>query len=1016
MRIVEFSVKRPVFTTMISVAIVVFGIFSFLRLGVDLFPNVEFPFVTVQTTLRGASPQEIESSITKPIEEAVNSVSGIEDITSTSYEGLSVVMIKFALEKDPDVAAQEVRDKVNTVLRQLPHGTDQPVVSKVDLGAMPVMSIAIASDKMDIIKLTNFVKKNIKEVLETVNGVGSIDLIGGREREIHILINPLKLQALNISINQVKDALIQQNVEIPGGKVEQKDKDYVLRTLGRVKSPKDFNDIVITNVNGSLIKISDVGRVEDSGQFVETLSYLNGKPAITLSIKKQSGTNTVEVIDNVKKRLEEIKKTVHKDVEVKVVGDQSIFIKGSVRAVEEHLVLGAILASLVILLFIGDIRSTIISAIAIPVSVIGAFALMDASGFTLNNITLLALVIAVGLVIDDAIVMIENIHRHIEKNNEKPYKASITGSSEIGFAVIAISISLIAIFVPLAYMGGMVGRFMKSYGLTVAYAVAISSFVALTLTPMLASLFLKEVIQETKFKRFVDRLNNIIVHYYLIVLKLALANRNKMILIGFALIFSMLPLLKFIGKDFIPQDDTSMFQVNITAPEGTNLDMMRNIIFQIEKEIRQIPYIKESLITIGSGGGNVAASNCGSLFFEIVDIYERKDDLKTVMSKVRKMLSKYKNLRTSVVVGGQGSISGMKNYDMEYVITGPDLDKLQEYATKILAELKKVEGAVDLDVSFSYAKPEYRVIIDREKANKLDVKIVDVATSLRTMVGGQEDITKYKEGDDLYQVRLRADKDYRNSPQVIKALMVPAGKTKVVRLDNIASIEEELGPTQIDRFNRQRKISIYSNIEGKASLSKLLEVADKTFKSLNPPPNYKAQPTGKAKEFGRMLKNFLTAFIMAFIFVYIVLASQFESFVYPISIIIVLPLTIPFAIISLFITGSNLTIFSLIGMFMLFGIVKKNSILQVDYTNTLRATGMDREKAMLEANKTRLRPILMTTLTLIFAMIPTAISSGPGSNMRRAMAMVIIGGQALSLLITLLMTPTMYLLMDDITK
>lgn len=1016
MRIVEFSVKRPVFTTMISVAIVVFGIFSFLRLGVDLFPNVEFPFVTVQTTLRGASPQEIESSITKPIEEAVNSVSGIEDITSTSYEGLSVVMIKFALEKDPDVAAQEVRDKVNTVLRQLPHGTDQPVVSKVDLGAMPVMSIAIASDKMDIIKLTNFVKKNIKEVLETVNGVGSIDLIGGREREIHILINPLKLQALNISINQVKDALIQQNVEIPGGKVEQKDKDYVLRTLGRVKSPKDFNDIVITNVNGSLIKISDVGRVEDSGQFVETLSYLNGKPAITLSIKKQSGTNTVEVIDNVKKRLEEIKKTVHKDVEVKVVGDQSIFIKGSVRAVEEHLVLGAILASLVILLFIGDIRSTIISAIAIPVSVIGAFALMDASGFTLNNITLLALVIAVGLVIDDAIVMIENIHRHIEKNNEKPYKASITGSSEIGFAVIAISISLIAIFVPLAYMGGMVGRFMKSYGLTVAYAVAISSFVALTLTPMLASLFLKEVIQETKFKRFVDRLNNIIVHYYLIVLKLALANRNKMILIGFALIFSMLPLLKFIGKDFIPQDDTSMFQVNITAPEGTNLDMMRNIIFQIEKEIRQIPYIKESLITIGSGGGNVAASNCGSLFFEIVDIYERKDDLKTVMSKVRKMLSKYKNLRTSVVVGGQGSISGMKNYDMEYVITGPDLDKLQEYATKILAELKKVEGAVDLDVSFSYAKPEYRVIIDREKANKLDVKIVDVATSLRTMVGGQEDITKYKEGDDLYQVRLRADKDYRNSPQVIKALMVPAGKTKVVRLDNIASIEEELGPTQIDRFNRQRKISIYSNIEGKASLSKLLEVADKTFKSLNPPPNYKAQPTGKAKEFGRMLKNFLTAFIMAFIFVYIVLASQFESFVYPISIIIVLPLTIPFAIISLFITSSNLTIFSLIGMFMLFGIVKKNSILQVDYTNTLRATGMDREKAMLEANKTRLRPILMTTLTLIFAMIPTAISSGPGSNMRRAMAMVIIGGQALSLLITLLMTPTMYLLMDDITK
>lgn len=451
MKIIEFSVKRPVFTTMLSTAIMVLGFFAFARLGVDLYPNVEFPFVTVQTSLRGASPEEIESSVTKIIEEAVNTVSGIEDLSSTSYEGLSVVMIKFQLEKNPDVAAQEVRDKVNSVLSQLPQGTDQPVVSKVDFGSMPVMSVAAAS-KRNIIDFTRIVKKQIKESIETVNGVGGVDLIGGREREIHISVNPLKLQAMNISIKQVKDALTQHNVEIPGGKVEQKDKDYVLRTLGRISSPKDFNDIVVTMVNGAPVKISDIAKVEDTGEEIQTISYLNGVPAVTLSVKKQSGTNTVEVIENVKKRLEEIKKTLPKDIELKVIGDQSVFIKGSVHAVYEHLVLGSLLASLVILLFIGDWRSTIISSVAIPVSLIGSFALMEASGFTLNNMTLLGLMIAVGLVIDDAVVMIENIHRHMEKYDKSSYEAAVSGSAEIGFAVIAISVSLLAIFVPLAYM------------------------------------------------------------------------------------------------------------------------------------------------------------------------------------------------------------------------------------------------------------------------------------------------------------------------------------------------------------------------------------------------------------------------------------------------------------------------------------------------------------------------------------------------------------------------------------
>jgi HAE1 family hydrophobic/amphiphilic exporter-1 len=1016
MKLSEFSIKRPVFTTMMATAILVLGIFSFIRLGVDLYPNVEFPFVTVQTTLKGASPEEIESSVTKVIEEAVNSVSGIEEVTSTSYEGLSVVMIKFVLEKNPDVAAQEVRDKVNTILAKLPQGTDPPVVSKVDFGAMPVMSIAVASDR-DIVSLTEITKKKIKEVIETVNGVGSVDIIGGREREVHIVVNPLKMQAYNISTRQLTDALRQQNIEIPGGNVEQKDVDYVLRTMGRIQKVSDFNDIVIANYNGKLIRVSDVARVEDTGQDVESISYFNGKPAVTLVVKKQSGTNTVEVIDKVKEKLNEIKKTLDNDIVVDIVGDQSIFIKGSVHAVEEHLILGAILASIVILLFIGDLRSTIISAIAIPISVIGSFSLMEASGFTLNNISLLALVVGVGLVIDDAIVMIENIHRHLEHENITSVDAAITGSREIGFAVLAISISLLAIFVPLAYMSGMVGRFMKQFGLTLAYAVAISTFIALTITPTYSGVFLRKL-KETKFLKFVDKLNNFIADYYIKILKFAITHIKLMVISAILLMISTIPLIMFIGKDFLPVDDTSMFQVNIKAKEGTNLEMMKKITSQIEEEIKtEIPYVTKTLKSIGVSQSGVSSKNESYIFFEIVPSEKRDMKLPEIMMKVRKMLSKYDGLKTSVVVGGQGSIGGMKNYDMEYVITGPDLNVLNDYASKIIAELKKIPGAVDLDTSFANAKPEYRVIIDRDKAHQLGVKVEDIAMSLRTLVSGKDSITKYKEGDELYEVRVRADEKWRNNPEVIKAMPVPRGQNGgVVRLDSVANIVESFGPTQIDRYNRQRKISIYSNIEGKASLSKLLNICDNTFKNINSLPQYSSSPVGKAKEFGRMLKSFLMAFIFAFLFVYIVLAAQFESFTYPISIIIILPLTLPFALISLYLTGTKLTIFGLMGMFMLFGIVKKNSILQVDYTNTLRERGMEKFEAILEANRTRLRPILMTTITLVFAMIPTALGTAPGSSMRRALASVIIGGQVLSLLITLLMTPVTYIIMDNIQE
>ena len=1013
MKITEISIHKPIFTIMMIATIVVLGAFAYLRLGIDLMPNVEFPYVMIQTTLRGAGPEEMESSVTKPIEEAVNTISGIEDVNSTSYEGLSLVMVKFILEKNGDIAAQEVRDKVNSVMSQLPQGTNPPVIGKLDVGAMPVLNVVVYGNR-DLVDLTQIAKKKIKENIETVNGVGAIDIVGGREREIHLVVNPLKLSAMSLSIRQVKDAITQQNIEIPGGKVEQKEKEFVLRTMGRIQTVADFNDIVIANINGTQVRVADIGRVEDTGARMTTASFYNGRPSVTLVVKKQSGTNTVAVVKNIKERIEELKSSLPPGIETTIIGDQSVFIKSSVNTVTEHLILGAVFAALMVLLFIGDLRSTVISSLAIPTSLIGTLIFMQMAGFTINTMTLLGLTIAVGIVVDDAIVMLENIYRHMEEHKMSPLKAALDGSREIGFAVVAMSAALLVIFVPLAYMGGIIGRFLKSYGLTIAFAVAISVFVALTLTPMLCSLFLKVNPKgKTGLQKFTDRVNETLAGYYIKMLEWALARRKQMVIYAGLIMFSMVPLFYFLGKDFMPADDTSLYQINITAPEGTSLAMMKQVFAQVETETRQLPYVKSLLSSIGTGtGGHFggAAANEGYVLVELEDLKDRDLPLQKLVLASRQMMSKYKGLRVSVAAAGG---FGGGDAELMYNISGPDLLKLEEYSNAVANKLRKVKGAVDVDTSFSYAKPEYRVEIDRSRAHDLGVKVEDIATSLRTLVGGEEDITKFKDGDELYQVRLRAEEGFRDRREAIEALMVPASGGRVARLDSVARVIEGVGPTQIARFNRQRNVQVTANVDGIPS-GQLITEADKAFKELKAPPEYKAGVTGRAKELGNMLKEFLIAFVLAFIFIYIVLASQFESFVYPISIMIVLPLTIPFAIISLFITGQNLTLFSIMGMFMLFGIVTKNSILQVDYTNTLRAKGLPRHRAIIEANKTRLRPILMTTLTLIAGMIPTALGSGPGSGTRRTMALVIIGGQSLSLLITLLMTPVTYSLFDDL--
>ena len=1008
-------IRRPVLTIMCSLSIVILGLMAYSGMGVGLFPNMEVPYVLVQTTLPGASAEEIETSVTKIIEESVNQIEGIDELTSTSSEGTSLVVVKFDMDKDRDVAAQEVRDKVDLVTNELPDGTDAPIIMKLDADAISVLNIVVSGDR-DIIELTEIAKKQVKENIENTRGVGSVSIVGGREREVHVIVNPFKLYSLGLSINAVKNALIDQNVEVPGGRVEQQHQEYTLRVLGRVDDVLGFNDIFVARKNGASIKVSDIGYAEDSGEYDRESTYLNGRRAVTLEVTKQSGTNTLAVIQGVKDKLDLIAPTLPKDINISLMMDQSGSIRASVNTVLEHLILGGILAGIMVLVFMGSLRSTFIAFLAMPISVIGAFIFMNMKGFTIDSMTLLGLTVAVGIVIDDAIVMLENIYRHMEKYDKSPMVAALDGAREITSTVVATTLSILVIFLPLAYMSGIIGRVVSSYGLTVVFAIALSGLVALTLTPMLCAKMLKKQTGQSRLNQIVDHINESLVNLYLPMLKWSIYHRKTMVVISVLCILSMFPMLKIVGGEFFPQEDSGKIQINVEAPMGTSYQDTQKILQQIETDVRRMPYVKDVLLSAGVGDNSFSdsqPSNRGNVRFELEDRDVRHGiTTSKYLDLTREMMKKYEGLKTSSYIVSDGP-GGRK--DVEFRMSGPDIDKLTEYGNAILAKLAQDPRFIDLDLSVDLSKPEYRVVINREKAHDMGVNVTDIASALRTMVGGEDDVTKYKEGDELYEVRIRVGEEYRDSKEAVSALMVPAsvnGQETIVRLDSVADIEEGLGPNQIDRYNRQRQLTVEANLNGLDTRT-ALGIIQQAYDSLGASNEYSGGTSGSAKEMGRMFQSFIMAFILAFLFKYMILAAQFENYSHPVAIIVSLPLTIPFAVFSLLITGQTLNIFSLLGLFMLIGVVSKNAILQTDYTDQLRARGYGRTNAILQANRVRLRPILMTTLTLVVAMVPMLISNGEGAESRRSLAIVIVGGQALSLLITLLMTPVTYILMDE---
>lgn len=997
---------------MIIVSLVVMGLASYRELGLDIFPKVSMPTITVTTRLDGASPEEIETQITKRIEEAVNTINGIDELRSTTIEGQSQIFATFLLEKDPDVASNEVRDKVSTLLTKFPPGTEAPIIEKFDPDAAPVMSIVVSGKRSER-EVTEIADKRIKRQLESVKDIGAITLVGDRKREINVVIDPNRLTAYNLSIINVKDALKRQNVEVPGGRITWEGREQGLRTMGRVSSVEELNDLIVADFKGAPVRIRDIGRAIDSEEEARTVSRLDGKNAVSLLVRKQSGKNSVEVTDGVKERLAEVMAGLPADISTAVVIDQSRFIKSAVSQVEEHLILGSILASLIILIFIKDLRTAFIAALAIPASIIGTFTIFKWMDFTLNNMTLLALSVCTGIVIDDAIIVLENIFRHMDEEKKGPVEAAIQGTKEIALAVMATTLSLIVIFLPVAFMSGLVGRFWKSFGLTATFAIAISLLISFTLTPMLASRLLKAGSGPNSGHKKQSRFYTWTEGAYLWLLRWCLNHRAIVLIASVAILFSIVPLGKIVKSEFIVDDDMSEFEVIIETPAGSSLEKSDSLIREVEKAIAAIPEVEHIFTTIGVRGQYLSNVTDASLYVRLKHMSQRGRSQKEIMQEARALLLKFPDLRVSIQIVNLISGGGFKATPFNLVIRGPELTKLDEYSSNLIRTLKQTPGFVDTDTGQALRHPEIQVAIDRQKASDLGVRVDSIASSLRTMIGGEK-VTLYREGDEQYDVRLRLAADYRKDASTIEVLSVPDNKGRLVKLNNFATLNSGMSPAQIDRIAQERQVTVISNLHN-LPLGQAMEAANKAVEGLNMPSEYSSVYLGRGKLMKEAFQNFLIAFVLSLAFIYMVLAAQFESFKHPVTIMYSIFLSIPFGILSLIIAGNTLNIYSVMGMFILIGVVKKNGILQIDYTNTLRSRGMEKFEAQMLANKVRLRPILMTTFAIIAGMLPITFGSGDGSSSRASMAIVIVGGQALCLIVTLVVIPVVYSLFDDIS-
>ncbi len=1018
-KLAEICVRRPVFATVIILILTVVGAFSFTTLGVDRFPRIDMPTVSVSTSNIGAAPQEIETEITDQLEGAINTVPGIDEMRSTSSQGRSNITVTFDLEKDPDTAAQEVRDKVSTVLNRLPDTADPPIVQKFDPDSQAVIQYSLSSDSRSAVDLSNIADEQIRERIETVGGVGEVSIYGERLREIQIYVNPERLRAYNLSITEVSNALQAQNLERPAGQFNEGAKVVTLRTLSKITDVKDFANVVIANRNNYAVKVSDIARVEDGGVEATSIASLNGNPSVSIAIRKQSGANTVEVIRGVRERMAEIEPTLGKDLKLVLTRDQSEFIETSLHAIEEHLIVGGLLAALVVFMFLRNFRTTLIAALAIPVSIIATFAAIKAMGYTLNQMTMLALTLMVGIVIDDAIVVLENIYRFVEEKGMHPFQAAVEGTKEISLAVLATTLSLLAVFIPVGFLGGIVGRFMSSFGLTASFAIAVSLLVSFTLTPMLAARWIKpkektaegetgaSSSKESRFYRPIDS-------GYTRMLKFSMRHRWAIVITCAIVIASIIPLYNMAGVNFVPDEDESGFTVNLRAPIGTSLAATNTVLNRVARDLReQLPGVKDTLTIAGFGGAR--ATNSGLIFVTLVPPGERELSQTDIITKARDITRKFpREYRISASANSSiaRSVGGGRSGALGFFISGPDIKKLEDYSNQIVEKVKADKNVRDADTSLVLGNPEIRFVIDRQRAADLGVRAGDISNALSLLAAGQR-ISTFNDGTDQFDVLIRADEAFRRERSDLSGFTVLSSSGVPIELSTLVRQEDGTSPASIERLNRERVVTISANIAADGSESEALAAMQKAVQEVGLEPNYHTGVTGQSKELAKANQAFMLAFALSFIFMYLILAAQFESFIHPITILLTLPLSIPFALLSAFMAGQKLNIFSALGILLLFGIVKKNAILQIDHTNQLRAGGMERYDAIIKANRDRLRPILMTTIALVAGMLPLIWGSGAGSATNRSIAVLVVGGQSLCLLLTLLAVPVFYSVFED---
>lgn len=1006
MRLPEVAIKRPVFMTMVGLAMIVFGLVAFPRLALDMFPKVDFPVVNITTKLEGASPEIMELDVTEVIEEAVNTINGVKSITSRSMEEYSIVTVEFYLERNLEQAAQDVRDKVAAVRNRLPMDAEPPVIEKISPEDQPIVWIALWGER-SIKNLTHYADKILKREIEKITGVGSVVISGGRDREVRIWLDRKKMEAASLTADDVKRALRAEHREIPGGRIENSRVEYIVKTKGEFETPQAFNDLVIAYRHGGLIRLRDIGYAEDGLADERSITRFNGRTAVGLAVKRQSGENTVAVAERVKAAVAAI--TPPDGMRLDITFDQSVYIRRAIEDVEVALIFGGILAVVIIFVFLRSIRSTLISAVALPTSVISTFAVIHAFGFTLNVMTMLGLSLSIGILIDDAIVVLENIYRRMEEG-EAPMKAAQEGASEIGLAVMATTLSIVAVFVPVAFMKGIVGKFFYEFGITVTVAVLISLFVSLTLTPMMTSRFLSHRRKHGRIYMFLEKGFEKLYEFYRPILAWALGHRLIVISLALGSVLIGLFLFGILGKEFMPSEDQGRYLVRLETPIDYSLPRADAEMKKVDDTLRERPEVGSTFYVTGS---DLAPDiNKSRIYVNLKARKERGIVQIDSMKQVRDSIAGLGGMKSSVelisMVGG-----GMRSVPIQLMVQGRDIEDIYRRTNAIKEEFSKVPGVVDVDTFIETGKPEVRIRIDREKAANLGVSAGAIGGTVSTLIGGER-IGKYKdekEGE-RYDIAARLAEVERDNPSDIAELLVRSATGELVRLGDVTDIKTAAGPSVILRYNRQRAATLFAGTEKTKPMGEAMKDLEGIVKK-HITPEMSTRYIGMADAMQDAFKNIAFALVIAVIMVYMILASQFESFIHPFTIMFSLPVSLIGAMGLLLAAGERINIFSLIGVIMLMGLVTKNAILLVDYTITLRHRGMTREEALLKAGPVRLRPILMTTAAMVFGMLPTALKIGEGAELRAPMAIAVIGGLITSTMLTLIVVPVVYTLMDD---